>query len=475
MSLQFVAGMNTSAHDNLIWNTRFNCLIYTFENKIIMEDFDENRTQTIINLPEIISCLHLAEDGCYVVAGCGTVNHDIFAPVYVLDLETQTLKARLSHHTRGVQGVRISPGSKYILSYGNFKDHKIVIWKDFSTLLFSTQEINPMHEAKWRPEKIETTVSSKQELEFTIGGKNRLTVWRFHEDLGRCTIKSERSFSVGGKGREVTAVEYVRSLMKGWLIVIGLNTGTICFIDPENCNIIAEYSLSLKEISVIRFNPINDKVVIGSLSGEIFYWRFNICEPDALEIGVDIRKMKVESGILNLDLDPDFNEGVASTVDAQITFVTLNNNKYANFIQGIDSHNLIEHLIRIGDKAILTIHHLGDAKLWNSQTAEILKELKWSEQITFATYVEDRNLVVFFLKNHDTVTMPLDDFNKIRLFKNQNPELMQDGYMDNFINKGIIMKLEETRRIYLFGTFKGVTVVSDFLGHDVGRRLIIGF
>ena len=88
MTLQFVAGLNTSAHDNLIWNTRFNCLIYTFENKIILEEFDDSRSQTVINLPEIISCLHLAEDGCLVVAGCGTVNHDIFAPVYVLDLET---------------------------------------------------------------------------------------------------------------------------------------------------------------------------------------------------------------------------------------------------------------------------------------------------------------------------------------------------------------------------------------------------
>lgn len=43
MTLQYVAGLNTSAHDNLIWNTRFNCLIYTFENKIILEEFDEVR------------------------------------------------------------------------------------------------------------------------------------------------------------------------------------------------------------------------------------------------------------------------------------------------------------------------------------------------------------------------------------------------------------------------------------------------
>lgn len=470
MSLQFVAGLNTSAHDNLIWNTRFNCLIYTFENKIILEEFEETRSQTVINLPEIISCLHLAEDGCLVVAGCGTVNHDIFAPVYVLDLESQTLKARLSHHTRGVQGVRIAPGNKYILSYGNFKDSKIAIWKDFSTLVFSTQEINPMNEAKWRPEKVPVVGSqTKQDFEFVMGGKNRLTVWRFHEDIGRCSIKSEKSFSVGGKGRDVTAVEYVRSLMRGWLILAGLCSGSICFIDPENCEVIAEYSLSLKEISVIKFNCTNDKVVIGSMSGEVFHWRFNICEPDALEIGTDVRKLKLESGIVNLDLDPDYNEGVASTIDAQITFITLNNTKYANFIQGVDSHNLTKHMIRLGDKAILTIHNLGDAKLWNSQTAEILKELKWKEQITYAIYIEERNFIVFFLMNHDIITMPLEDFTKIRHYKLQNPELMQDGYMDNIITRGVTMKMDESRRMYLFSTYKGMTILADFVGNDVGN------
>lgn len=468
MTLQFVAGLNTSAHDNLIWNTRFNCLIYTFENKIILEEFEESRSQTVINLPEIISCLHLAEDGCLVVAGCGTVNHDIFAPVYVLDLETQTLKARLSHHTRGVQGVRISPGGKYILSYGNFKDSKVVIWKDFSTLVFSTQEINPMNEAKWRPEKVQVTGSqNKHDFEFVMAGKSRLTVWRFHEDIGRCSIKAEKSFSIGGTARDVTAVEYVRSLMRGWLILAGFSNGGIVFMDPEDCSIIAEYSLSLKEISVIKFNQINDKVVIGSLSGEIFHWRFNICEPDALEITTDIRKLKLESGVVNLDLDPDYNEGIASTIDAQISFITLNNTKYANFIQGVDSHNLIKHLIKIGDKAVLTIHALGDAKLWNSQTAEILKELKWKEQITYAIYLEDRNLIAFFLMNHDIISMPLEDFNKVRLFKNNNLELVQDGYMDNYINKGVSMKLDENRRMYVFATYKGVTMIADFLGHDV--------
>lgn len=468
MTLQFVAGLNTSAHDNLIWNTRFNCLIYTFENKIILEEFDDSRSQTVINLPEIISCLHLAEDGCLVVAGCGTVNHDIFAPVYVLDLETQTLKARLNHHTRGVQGVRISPGSKYILSYGNFKDSKVVIWKDFSTMVFSTQEINPMNEAKWRPEKVQVTgTQNKHDLEFVMAGKSRVTVWRFNEDIASCTIKAEKSLSVGGKPRDVTAVEYVRSLMRGWLIVAGFSNGGIVFLDPEDCSIIAEYSLSLKEISVIKFNDVNDKLIIGSLSGEIFHWRFNICEPDALDIATDIRKLKLESGVVNLDLDPDFNEGVASTIDAQICFITLNNTKYANFIQGIDSHNLIKHLIKVGDKAVLTIHALGDAKLWNSQTAEILKELKWKEQITYAIYLEDRNLIVFFLMNHDIMTMPLEDFNKVRLYKNSNPELMQDGYMDNYIHRGITVKLDDSRRIYLFSTYKGVTLISDFLGHDV--------
>ena len=134
-----------------------------------------------------------------------------------------------------------------------------------------------MNEAKWRPEVSDSPGSAKDDLEFAIGGKNRLTIWRFHEDIGRCTIKSERSFSVGGKGRDVTALEYVRSLMRGWVILVGLDSGAICYVDADTGHIISEYSLSLKEISVIKFNNVNDKIVVASLAGEIFHWRATIC------------------------------------------------------------------------------------------------------------------------------------------------------------------------------------------------------
>jgi WD40 repeat protein len=468
MSLLYVAGINTSAHDNLIWNTRFNCLIYTFENKIILEEFDETRTQTVINLPEYISCLNLGSDGCQLVAGCGTVNHDIYAPVYIVDLESNTLKARMNHHTRGVQGVRISPDGKMILSYGNFKDNKIALWRENYTLLFSTTDINPMNEAKWRPEKIPVPGSKeKYDHEFSIGGKNRLTIWRYHEEYNRCSIKSERSFMSGGKGRDVTALEYVQSLMRGWLVCVGLSTGTICFVDPDEGTLIAEYSISLKEISVIKYNQINDKVVAGTLAGEIFHWRSTMSEPDAIELDVDLRKMKLDSGIINLDLDLDFNEGVASTIDGQIAFISLNNYKFANFIQGVDTHNLTTQMLKLGEKCVLTIQHLGDAKLWNSQTGEILKELKWKETITHAVYIEEKNSICFFLKNLDIAVLPLEDFSKIRFYQNNSLELVKDGYMDNYICKGVTMKLDETKRTYLFSSYKGTTFVTDFLGQDV--------
>lgn len=476
MSLLYVAGLNTSAHDNLVWNTRFNCLVYTFENKIILEEFEEVRNQTVINLPEIISCLHLAQDGCTVAVGCGTVNHDIYAPVYILDLKSQTLKARLNHHTRGVQGVRFSPDNRYLLSYGNFKDGRIALWKDRTTLLFSTTDAFPMHEAKWRPEPAAVPGAPKQqELEFAMGGKNRLAVWRFHQELGRCSIKSERGFSVGGYCRDVTALEYVHSLMKGWLLLVGLHTGTLVFVDPADCTVVSEYSVSLKEISVIKYSQDCDKLVVGTLAGEVFHWRFSTAEPESIEWDVDVRKMKLEAGIVNLDLDPDFVEGVASTIDAQIAFITLNNSKYANFIQGIDSHNLAVHMIQVGDKAVLTIHNLGDAKLWNAQTGEILKELKWKEQITFAMLVEEKNLLVFFLKNHDLVTMPLDDFAKLRLFNNNSVEQLTDGYMDNHITRGAALQLDENHKTYLFSSFKGVTFVTDFLGEDAFDFRIVQF
>jgi WD40 repeat protein len=432
-----------------------------------MEEFDDVRNQTVLNLPEYVSSLHLAEDGCTLVAGSATVNHDIFAPVYIIDLETQTLKFRMNHHTRGIQGVRISGSGKYILSYGNCKDSRIAIWRE-GTLLFATQEVNQMNEAKWRPERIAVPHSqNKFEEEFSIGGKNRLTVWRYHEDINKAIIKSEKSFSRSGSPVDVTSLEYVKNITDGWQLLLGLSSGTLIFFDIENNVALAEYSISLKEVSVIKYSLKNDKVVVATMGGEVYNWRFNVSGATGLDMDSDTRKMKLEAGVINVDLDPDFSEGVASTIDGQISFITLNNSKYANFIQGVDSHNLISQVLKIGEKAILTIHHLGDAKLWNAQTGEILKELKWKEMITYAIFVEEKNKIVFFLMNHDLITMPLDDFHKVRLYSNNNLNLVQDGYMENYVVRGIALPMEEQKR-YLFSTYKGVTMATDFLGDDVG-------
>ena len=118
-------------------------------------------------------------------------------------------------------------------------------------------------------------------------------------------------------------------------------------------------------------------------------------------------------------------------------------------------------------KCILTIHNLGDGKLWNSQTGEILKELKWKERITYAVYVEEKNIIVLFLMNYDLAVLPLDDFSKVKIYNNQSLKEVTDGYMDNYINKGITMMLDEGKKTYLFASYKGTIFVTDFLGTDV--------
>jgi hypothetical protein len=44
IDLEYCTGFNTNSHNNIVWNTRFNCLMYTFQNKIIIEEFETKRT-----------------------------------------------------------------------------------------------------------------------------------------------------------------------------------------------------------------------------------------------------------------------------------------------------------------------------------------------------------------------------------------------------------------------------------------------
>lgn len=59
-------------------------MIYTFENKIILEEFAQKRTQSVLNIPEIVSCIDIGLNGVDLAIGAATTNPEIFAPVRMI-------------------------------------------------------------------------------------------------------------------------------------------------------------------------------------------------------------------------------------------------------------------------------------------------------------------------------------------------------------------------------------------------------
>lgn len=384
IDLEFCTGYNTNTHNNVVWNTRFNCMLYTFENKIIVEEFENKRTQSILNLPEYISSLELSPDGLSLVVTAATVNPEIFAPVYIIDIASSSVKTRFLFHNRGVQIAKYSYDGEFILSLGNLKDGKLALWSPKEErLVASSHDISPMHDVDWRPTKAKGLSSKDREYEFTVAGRNKITQWRFVSKDDTLRIMNDKSFSLNGRERDVTAVKYVNNDARNcYNIVVGLESGIVSILDEKTLETYIDLALFELEISSILYNHDEDRIVITSLNGELKHWSFNSIRPENIDPDYDIRGVSLDSGITSLSLDYKFEEGVAGTIDGALKYVSLKDQKYAEFIQGIDENNPVKQTILLNQDILCTIHNLGNAKLWSAVTGEILKELKWKFSVS---------------------------------------------------------------------------------------------
>lgn len=288
---------------------------------------------------------------------------------------------RFLYHNRGVQCVRFSADCRYILSIGNIKDGKIAVFEaGTETVAASALEIFPMHEAKWRNGTVKG-VGRRTEYEFTLAGRNNLTVWRFSEDDRMIRKQTEKFFTLLGKERDVTALEYINSANNGVCIAAGLESGDFFVFKASGLEQLYELQFFSKEVSTISFCPIFDRLVATSLDGVLLILRFNDMLGPDFDLDVDAKQIRFDSGITACSFDQDFEEGIIATIDAGIKYVSLKDRKFGDFVQGVDPINPVTNLLLLNEDIILTIHRLGDAKMWSSNTGEILKELKWKEMV----------------------------------------------------------------------------------------------
>lgn len=113
-------------------------------------------------------------------------------------------------------------------------------------------------------------------------------------------------------------------------------------MDEKTLDTYAELSLFSLEISSILYNSEQDRIVVTSLNGDLKYWSFNYITPENIDPDLDIKGVSLDSGITALSLDYKFEEGVAGTIDGALKYVSLKDQKQAEFIQGIDENNPVK-------------------------------------------------------------------------------------------------------------------------------------
>lgn len=60
--LEYLVGIEPMIHDHVVWNFMYGWYAYVYDNLIIVESLNKNRSQRIITLPEKLSTLALTKD-----------------------------------------------------------------------------------------------------------------------------------------------------------------------------------------------------------------------------------------------------------------------------------------------------------------------------------------------------------------------------------------------------------------------------
>ena len=124
-------------------------------------------------------------------------------------------------------------------------------------------------------------------------------------------------------------------------------------------------------------------MVAASLNGTVRSWYFNSVELESFDCLANTSATKLESGVTCLSLNHTFEEGIVATCEGGLYFIDLVQKKTVIFLQGIDYHNNIIRTLNINKDMMVTIHAMGDVKVWSAQTGEILKEFKWKYPVIF--------------------------------------------------------------------------------------------
>ena len=196
-TIKYLAGYENDTHSNIIWNEEAGWFGYTCENyvhfsrdlhlvytstyhfKVIIEFLREERFQKVITLSDYLSVMKLSPDKEFIAVGSATMDQQMLAVIYIISTYNFSPLFTLKLHDRGVQDFEFSTDSKYLVSCGNFKENRVVVWnlKDQAPLAHSKLP-HKINEVKIMPKNLQ----EKNIIEFVTIGGEQLTYWSLNKE-----------------------------------------------------------------------------------------------------------------------------------------------------------------------------------------------------------------------------------------------------------------------------------------------------
>jgi len=323
MSLDWAIGVDSNAHDHMVWSNKSAMLAYSSGCHLILDDLRTER-QTVLAAPGLISTLAMSDDGATIASGAGIAEPG--EPAVVLwDLESGSVKVALywenqsderDYASRGTQSVKFSADDSYVAALSCYPGTAVHVWNSATGDLVghSTGNGQPHHCLRWH---------SQATQEFVTGGKNELTFWFCDLNDTVAGLECIRYESIQlpqlQAGCDINCIDFSSNpALESQLLYAGCTNGTVSVWDAveRTCQLCFHADAS-DSIENIWCHGLSQSIVTGSAGGMLRRWSHSLDDARAGLTG----EMHVEGSITGLSFESEMAEGVVATDAGALWYV----------------------------------------------------------------------------------------------------------------------------------------------------------
>ena len=435
--LKQINAINSNSSNSFIWHKQRNQIIYAAENKVIIEELEDTRTQKIIHMSEMISCITIAYKKNLLAVGTSTQDSNGYTPIYFIDLET--FEMRNHHvHKRGVQKVVISPNEEYVMSIGGYKDRALSIYK--------LKELSKVHSAILPDAINDCTMAYNSFLKMYICAAvsaGVLVVVTFNENKKGIIQEVKLELSKERNSERVYSCIGMKKISKlEYLVAIGTTMGELMIyrmnlnydINEESFALLLQARVSSGEISVLQLSAVADKMVIGTSNGYLLSYEYNLSTLCDFDLETDTRSIELRSPIRSVDLTPSLAEGLVLLDSGAVNYVSCGNCTTATLSYFNNSKSPIAVLKPLAKfqsmHLMFSQHSSGEVHLWESKRLAHIHKLNVDFDVSLSVYddIDDR-IWLFGSKQELATAKPLSDCSKLTYYE-QSSQISRQ-YVDN--------------------------------------------